>query len=352
MHNHEEALKVFRKGVVIPATPLAINEDKSVDEATERLLMRYYLNAGAFGIATAVHTTQFVMRDYGLFEPVLSIVSDEVDKFEEKSGKTIVKICGVCGPTEQAIREAEIAKRHGFDAVLLSPGGMNERTENYLIERTEAVADVLPVIGFYLQLACGGRSLSYDYWLRVADIDNVIGIKCASFNRYSTFDVVRAVVNSSRCDEITLYTGNDDNIVADFMQEYSIRKGNTYVRKRFEGGLLGHWCTWTRNAVDLMDKIKEARKSGDWSDLAVLGPQITDMNRAIFDPYNGFEGSISGMHEVLRRQGLMKSIRCLDDNERLAEGQADEITRVVASYPHLIDDAFIAKHIDVWRTKA
>ncbi|MBR2281012.1 MAG: dihydrodipicolinate synthase family protein [Spirochaetales bacterium] len=352
MHNHEKALEVFKSGVVIPATPLAINDDKSIDEPTERLLMRYYLNAGALGIATAVHTTQFVMRDYGLFEPVISIVSDEVDRFEESTKQTIVKVCGVCGPTEQAVSEARIAKKHGFDAVLLSPGGLADKSEDYLVDRTKAVASEMPVIGFYLQLACGGRPLSHDFWYRVAETENVIGIKCASFNRYSTFDVVRAVVESSRCNEITLYTGNDDNIVSDFMQEYRIRKGDGYVSKRFEGGLLGHWCNWTRCAVDLLDKIKEARRTGDWNELVALGPQVTDMNRAIFDPYNGFAGSISGMHEVLRRQGLMKNIKCLDEKERLSEGQAEEITRVISSYPHLIDDEFIAENIGKWINQA
>ncbi len=352
MHNHEKALEVFRQGVVIPATPLTLTEDKKFDEQNEKLLMRYYLNAGALGIATAVHTTQFAMRDYGLFEPVISVVSDEVDKFEEKTGKTIFKICGVCGPTEQAVKEAEIARKCGYDAVLLSPGGLKDKSYDYMIDRTEKVACVMPVVGFYLQLACGGRLLTYDYWRRVAETKNVIGIKCAPFNRYATFDVARAVVDSSRCDEITLYTGNDDNIVSDFMQVFSFRKGSKTVTKRFEGGLLGHWCNWTKCAVDILAKVKEARKTGVWDELIELGPQITDMNKAIFDPYNGFKGSVSGMHEVLFRQGLMKNTLCLDPDEKMSEGQSEEITRVIASYPHLIDDDFIAKHIDEWKKQA
>ena len=352
MHDHKKALEVFKQGVVIPATPLTLTEDRKFDEEAERLLMLYYLNSGARGIATAVHTTQFAMRNYGLFEPVISLVSDQIDRFEEETGETVFKICGVCGPTEQAVKEAEIARRVGYDAVLLSPGGLGDRDEQYMIDRARAVQDIMPTVGFYLQLACGGRMLSYRYWHELAEMKNLIGIKVASFNRYSTFEVVRAVVESSRNDEITLYTGNDDNIVGDFLSDFRIKKGDGYVLKRFEGGLLGHWCNWTKTAVETLELVKKARKDGDFRKLIELGPQITDMNRAIFDPYNSFRGSVSGMHEVLFRQGLMKNTLCLDPEEKMSEGQAEEITRVTESYPHLIDDEFINEHIEQWKQQA
>lgn len=352
MHNHEKALEVFHSGTAIPATPLALTDDRKFDEATQRLLMRYYLNAGAGGIATAVHSTQFAIRDCGLFEPVISIVSEEVDRYEEATGRSVIKVCGACGRIEQAVREAQIAKAHGFDAVLLSPGGLKDVSEAYMVERTKAVAQVLPVIGFYLQSACGGRVFSYDYWRQVADTENVIGIKCASFNRYTTNEVVRAVCNSQRRDQISLYTGNDDNIVSDLVSTFRFQTSEGVVTKRFVGGLLGHWCIWTKCAVDLLQKAKKAILTGDYSEILALGPQITDMNEAAFDPKNGFKGCIPGIHEVLRRQGLMKNIHCLDENEVLSDGQAEELTRVIASYPHLIDDEFIAANIETWKRQA
>lgn len=347
MHDHDRALEEFRKGLVIPATPLALTEGRLLDERSQRLLMRYYLNAGAGGIATAVHSTQFAIRECGMFEPVISIASDEIDKFEERAGEAKVKICGVCGPTDQALREAELARRHGFDAVLLSPGGLNDRTEDYLVERTRLVAEIIPVIGFYLQIAVGGRALSYDYWKRIADIDGLIGIKCASFNRYTTVDVMRAVCQSRRHDQITMYTGNDDNILNDLIAEYSFNG----VSKWFEGGLLGHWCVWTKKAVEILDAVKRARVTKDYKSLIALGPQITDMNAAVFDQAHGFKGCIPGIHEVLRRQGLMNSIICLDPDETLSEGQEREISRVIESNPHLIDDDFIKANIDEWRNQ-
>lgn len=349
MHDHEKALEAFRIGTAIPATPLSLDNERKFDENAQRLLMRYYLNAGSGGIATAVHSTQFAIRDCGLFERVISIVSDEVDRFEERTGKAIIKICGACGKIEQAVREAKIAKDNGFDAILLSPGGLDDMDESYMIERTRAVASVLPVIGFYLQSACGGRVFSYDYWCSVVNIPNVIGIKCASFNRYTTNEVVRAVCNSPRKDEIALYTGNDDNIVSDLVSEFRFKTPEGIVSKSFVGGLLGHWCIWTKKAVELFEKAKMAKKTGDYAELLALGPQITDMNQAVFDPKNGFRGCIPGIHEILRRQGLMKNILCLDENEVLSCGQSEEISRVIASYPHLVDDDFIAANIDNWK---
>ena len=262
MNRHEIALNILKEGTVIPATPLALDNNRQFNEKGQRLLMRYFLNAGVGAIATAVHTTQFEIRqpEYNLYEPILTLVSEEIDKFEQQTGKVIAKVAGVCGPIEQAVKEAEIAKRLGFDAVLLSPGGLNDRTEEYMVERTQAVAAIMPVIGFYLQTAVGGRVFTYHYWEQVCATPNVIAIKCASFNRYTTFDVVRAVAMSDRCDEITLYTGNDDNIVIDLLTKFKFNKDGKTVVKSFEGGLLGHWCTWTQKAVEIFEKTKEAKK--------------------------------------------------------------------------------------------
>lgn len=351
MHSHEKALQVFKSGVVIPATPLALTEDRKFDEKTLRLLMKYYLNCGVGGIATAVHSTQFEIRQFGMFEPVISTVSEEVDKFEEQTGKSIFKICASCGPTEQAVAEAETAKKYGYDAVLLSPGGLNDKSEDYLIERAKAVSAVLPVVGFYLQTAVGGRVFSYDFWCRMAAIENVIGFKCASFNRYTTVDVMRAVANSPRCNEITMYTGNDDNIISDLISDYVFNTANGKKTMSFAGGLLGHWCLWTKKAVELLDMVKESRKTGDYSKLLGLGAQITDMNSAAFDTRHNFKGCIPGISEVLRRQGLMNNCLCLNPQEVLSEGQAEELDRVTASYPHLVDDDFIKANIEKWKNQ-
>lgn len=347
-HDHEKAMEVFRQGTVIPATPLALDENKNFDEESQRLLMRYYLHSGAGGIATAVHSTQFSIREHGLFEKVISVVSEEIDAHEEKYGRHIVKVCGVCGPIEQSVSEAKVAKEKGFDAVLVSPGGLKDYSNEYLLERTAAIASVIPVIGFYLQPAVGGRILPYEYWKRLADIPGVVGIKCASFGRYTTCDVMRGVCESSRCDEVTMYTGNDDNIVSDFLSCYEFGG----KEKRFEGGLLGHWCVWTKKAVELLESVKEYRATGKGADfLFKAGPAITDMNSAVFDSVNNFAGCISGIHEVLHRQGLMKNIICLDEIEKLSRGQAEEITRVSRSYPQFTDDDFVRENIEKWKNQ-
>lgn len=352
MNRHEKALELLRQGTVIPATPLALDENRKLDEKTQRLLMQYYLNCGVGGIATAVHTTQFEIRkpEYAIFEPILRIVSDEIDKFEKKTGKTIVKVAGVCGETEQAVREAKIAKKYGYDAVLLSPGGLLDKSEDYLVARTEAVAAEMPVIGFYLQTACGGRQFTYDYWTRVCAVDNVVAIKCASFNRYQTLEVVRAAVMSDRSDEITLYTGNDDNIVIDLLTKYRFEKDGKTVERGFEGGLLGHWSVWTKKAVEMFEKIRAVKNneeiSAQWLTLAA---EVTDTNSAFFDTAHTFKGCIAGLHEILKRQGLMKNIYCLNPEETLSPGQMEELDRVLAMYPHLSDDDFIRENIESWK---
>lgn len=345
--SRKKALKILKEGTVIPAIPLALNDDGTFNEHGQRVLCKYYLDAGVGGIAIAVHTTQFEIRkpEVNLFEPVLKIAAEEIQKFEEKTGKTIVKVSGVCGPIEQATAEAEIAKSYGFDAVLLSPGGLADKDDEYLIERTKAVAGVMPVIGFYLQTACGGRMLNFDYWKQICEIDNVVAIKCASFNRYSTIDVVRAVALSSRNNEIGLYTGNDDNIVVDLLTNYKFEVDGKNVERRFDGGLLGHWSVWTKSVCDMFEKIKGAEINDEWLTLAA---QITDANAAIFDTANNFEGVIAGVHEVLYRQGLMKSVRCINPDEKLSKGQAEELDRVYKMYPHLNDDAFVKENLADW----
>lgn len=352
MNRHEKALEILRAGTVIPATPLALDDNRHLDEQTQRLLMRYYLNCGVGGIATAVHTTQFEIRrpEYGLLEPVLSIVSDEMDRFEKQTGKTIVRVAGVCGDVGQAVREAELARKYGFDAVLLSPGGLNDRTEEELIERTRAVAAVMPVIGFYLQTACGGRQFSYSYWQSVCAVENVVAVKCASFNRYTTLDVVRAVCLSDRGDSIALYTGNDDNIVIDLLTRYTFEKNGERIVRGFDGGLLGHWSVWTKKAVELFEKTRAAKAQGKITpELLTLASQVTDSNSAFFDTAHNFRGCIAGLHEILRRQGLMKNIYCLNPEETLSEGQEQELDRVSRSYAALSDDDFIRDNIEKWR---
>ncbi len=340
MNRHEKALEILRHGTVIPATTLALNDDGSFNEARQRLLIRYYLEAGAGGIATAVHSTQFEIRkpEFNLFERVISIVTDEIDRYEAETGKVILKVCGVCGPAEQAVREAELARSLGFDAVLVSPGGLAHLTEEEMLERARKVAEVLPIIGFYLQTAVGGRVFTYDFWCKLAQIPNLKAIKCASFNRYTTLDVMRAITLSGRADEIALYTGNDDNIVVDLLTNYRFTiDGKTYTN-RFRGGLLGHWSVWTHKVVELFEELRTASASDDYLTLAA---EITDCNAVFFDAANAFKGCIPGMHEILRRQGLVKSIRCLNPEEILSPGQAEEIDRVYAMYPHLNDDAFV-----------
>ncbi len=345
MNRHEKALEILRKGTVIPATPLALDKDRKFDEKHQRLLMKYYLESGAGGIATAVHTTQFTIRDpkIALFDTVLKVVKEEIDAYEERTGRVVVRVAGACGPKEQAVAEAKKAKEYGYDAVLLSPGGLNHLSEDELVERTKAVAEVMPVIGFYLQEKVGGRPFTYSYWEKVCAVENVVAIKCASFNRYQTLDVVRAAAFSKRANDITLYTGNDDNIVIDLLTKYEFKdeNGNT-VSKDFKGGLLGHWTLWTKKVVEMFEMLTEAKKQDKIdAKLLTLAAQVTDCNAAFFDTANAFAGCIPGVHEVLRRQGLLEGTWCLDEEEVLSPGQAEEITRIYEMYPHLSDDDFV-----------
>ena len=351
MNRHDKALEILHDGTVIPANPLALDKDRKFDEKRQRAITRYYLDAGSGGIAVAVHTTQFEIRQpqYNLFETVIATVSDEIDDYEKKNNRTVVKVCGVCGKTEQAVSEAQLAKKYGYDAVLLSPGGLNDFDEDYMVERTEAVANVMPVIGFYLQPSVGGRFFSYNYWERICSIENVVAIKSAPFNRYATLDLVRAAAMSSRCDDIALYTGNDDNIVIDLVTDYKFTvDGKTYC-KRFVGGLLGHWSVWTKKAVELFEMLKKAAETRQVSyEILELANAVTDTNAAFFDTANNFKGCIAGLHEVLRRQGLFEGTWCLNPDEKMSEGQKEEIDRVYKMYPQLNDDDFVRENLDKW----
>jgi len=332
---NSKALERFHAGTVIPAHPLALNADRKLDERRQRALTRYYLAAGVGGLAVGVHTTQFAIREIGLLEPVLQLAKEELGQRED-----VIAIAGICGPTKQAEREATLALDLGYHAGLLSLAALTNATTRKLIEHVEAVAAILPVVGFYLQPAVGGRVLPYEFWRRFADIPNVIGIKMAPFNRYQTIDVIRAIADSGR-EDITLYTGNDDNIVLDLLTPH-VFNGR---RLRIKGGLLGHWAVWTRRAVELQAALQSAAPTQKHLELAIA---VTDSNAAFFDAANGFHGCIAGLHEVLRRQGLLEGIWCLDPNEGLSPGQLEEIDRVYAAYPDLNDDAFVAENLSVW----
>ncbi len=329
--------ELLNRGVVIPAHPLALNSQRRLDERHQRALTRYYLAAGAGGLAIGVHTTQFAIRDpkVGLFQPVLALVAEEMDR----SRRALVRVVGICGSTKQAVAEAEIAVELGYDAGLLSLSAWKDATEDDLIDHCRAVAEIIPVVGFYLQPSVGGRVLPYSFWCRFAEIDNVVAIKIAPFNRYQTLDVVRATITAGRTD-IALYTGNDDNIVADLITPFRFDG----VERRIVGGLLGHWAVGTRRAVELLDRCHDESAA----DLMRLGVEITDANAAFFDAANGFRGCIAGLHEVLHRQGLLDGLWCLDERETLSPGQRAEIDRVLLAYPHLTDDEFIGQHREEW----
>jgi len=325
-------------GLVIPAHPLALNSRRRLDERRQRALTRYYLAAGAGGIAVGVHTTQFAIRDakHGLLKPVLELAAEEARKVD------VVKVAGVCGQRKQAVSEAQLAAGLGYEVALLSLGELKDRSITELLEHSKCVASIIPIMGFYLQESVGGRLLPYDFWRQFAEIENVVAIKIAPFNRYQTIEVVRAVAESGRAHEIALYTGNDDNILNDLMTPFDFGG----KRMRIVGGLLGHWAVWTRAAVTQLQMVKAA--SNKASEILSLAAQITDANAAIFDAANDFRGCIPGIHEVLRRQRLLAGRLCLDEREILSPGQLEEIERVCQAYPHLQDDIFVKEHLDEW----
>lgn len=325
-------------GLVIPAHPLALDSQRQLDERRQRALTRYYLAAGAGGVAVGVHTTQFAIRDpkHGLLQPVLELAA------EETRNADVVRIAGICGKTKQAASEAQLAAKLQYDVALLSLGAMKDESIAALLEHSRRVASIIPVMGFYLQPTVGGRLLPYEFWRQFVEIENVVAIKIAPFNRYQTIDVIRAVADSDRTREVALYTGNDDNILNDLLTPFDFAG----KRIRIVGGLLGHWAIWTKAAVAQLKMVKAAGESVD--NILVIGTQVTDANAAIFDAANQFRGCIPGIHEVLRRQGLLEGRWCLDPNEGLSPGQLQEIERVCRSYPDLQDDTFVKEHLDDW----
>jgi hypothetical protein len=345
-----EIKELLFEGTVIPAHPLALDSQRKMDERRQRALTRYYIDSGAGGIAVGVHTTQFEIREpaFNLFEPVLKLAAEEVEK--ANLDRPFIKVAGIAGPTNQALQEAELAVELGYALGLVSNGGLADLSEAELIKRTEKIAEIIPVFGFYLQPAVGGKVLSFDFWKDFADIPNVVAIKMAPFNRYQTLDVVRAVCYSHRYKDIALYTGNDDNIVADLLTTYRFNVGGEVREKSIIGGLLGHWAVWTQKAVELLEEIKEIRKSGNTIPEAMLtkGIAVTDTNAAFFDAANRFEGCIAGIHEVLKRQGLLEGTWCLNPEEDMSPGQSDEISRVYEDYPDLNDDAFVRQNLEKW----
>jgi hypothetical protein len=339
--------KLLKEGTVIPAHPLALTRERKLDERRQKLLTQYYLASGAGGVAVGVHTTQFEIRkpEINLLEPVLQLAAEQIR--DSNPDRPFLKVAGIVGPTTQALREAELAVKHGYHLGLVSMGGLNDLHESDLIKRLEAISEIIPVFGFYLQPAVGGRLLSYDFWKDAASLPNLLAIKVAAFNRYQTLDVVRAVCASARHEQIALYTGNDDNIVADLLTTYRFKVNGKDVEKRFVGGLLGHWAVWTGAAVKLLNRIKQSTNDHHAiSELLRIGIQVTDMNAAIFDPANAFHGCIPGIHEILRRQGLLEGTWCLNPEEKLSPGQLEEINRVCDAYPELTDDTAVKSFLE------
>jgi dihydrodipicolinate synthase/N-acetylneuraminate lyase len=340
----------LRSGVAIPAHPLALTAARKLDERRQRALTRYYMDAGAGGLAVGVHTTQFAIREtnHGLLRPVLELAAATARAELARHSRPLVMVAGLCGATSQAVGEAEMALSYGYDVGLLSLGALRDASIAQLLAHCRAVADVIPLFGFYLQPAVGGRVLDYAFWRELATIPNVWAVKIAPFDRYRTIDVVRAFGEAGR-DDVALYTGNDDSIVADLLTPFPVTVGGGVKVRWMDGGLLGQWAVWTRGAVDLLRRARAARAGGTMeTDLLREGAALTDANGAIFDAINGYAGCIAGIHEVLRRQGLLAGIWCLDPRESLSPGQAQEIDRVIRTYPFLTDDAFVAERLDGW----
>jgi hypothetical protein len=351
MENIDRIRSRLGEGLVIPACPLALTQRRTLDERRQRGLFRYYLAAGAGGLAVGVHTTQFAIHDpkVGLLRPVLELAAEEVRKKQRPDYR--IAVGGICGATVQAVSEAAQLRDLGFDAGLLSLAALRSAPEAELIAHCRAVAEIIPIMGFYLQPAAGGRVLPYSFWRRFAEIENVVAIKIAPFNRYQTIDVVRALMKGGR-EDIALYTGNDDNIVMDLLTPFRFGVQEGVLERRIVGGLLGHWAVWTRRATELLAECSRISGSGESIpvDLVRRNIEVTDANAAIFDAANGYAGCIPGIHEILRRQGLLDGIWCLDLKETLSRGQSEEIDRICRAYPHLNDDDFVAKNRDEWLT--
>jgi len=344
--------ETLRHGVVIPAHPLALSASRKLDERRQRALTKYYCDSGAGGVAVGVHTTQFAIRDpkVGLFRPVLELAAATMREYEQRTECVVLKIAGICGATPQAEAEAGLAKELGYDAGLLSLAALRGATNAELLSHCRRVGTIIPLFGFYLQPAVGGRFLDQAFWRGFFEIDDVLAVKVAPFNRYQTLDVMRALAASGRTGEIALYTGNDDSIIVDLLAEFRVAGGGQSTSLCFAGGLLGHWAVWTRRAVELLGEVQACRRAGGLGafELLARAAETTDANAALFDAASGFRGCIAGLHEILRRQGLMAGRWCLDPDEDLSPGQLEEIDRVTAEYPHLTDDEFVAERLAVW----
>jgi hypothetical protein len=341
-----QVLAALREGVVIPAHPLALDRDRKLDARRQRALTRYYLDAGARGLAVGVHTTQFAIREAGLLEPVLDLAMRTATEWAREAP---IMIAGLTGRTAQAVKEAQVARGLGYHAGLLSLAALKGASEDELIAHAQTVAREIPLVGFYLQPAVGGLVLPVSFWRRFAAIENVVAIKIAPFNRYRTLDVVRGVVEADAAERITLYTGNDDHIILDLVTPLTVVANGRERTVRIKGGLLGHWSVWVKRAVELLERIHAAVAANEIpAELLALDAQVTDCNAAIFDAANDFHGVIAGCHEILRRQGLLEGIWCLDPSETLGPGQKQEIDRICAAYPHLNDDAFVRANLERW----
>ncbi|MEA2884203.1 MAG: hypothetical protein QOH32_3459 [Bradyrhizobium sp.] len=349
MHHSEinsDVRRLIAEGAVIPAHPLALNADRTLDVAHQRALTRYYIDAGAGGLAVGVHTTQFAIREVRLYRPVLELAAETAAAWTKRP---LALVAGLVGPTQQAVSEAQIARGIGYHAGLLSLAAMKQASEDEIVAHCAAVAREIPLVGFYLQPAVGGVILSANFWKRFAEIDNVVAIKIAPFNRYRTLDVLRGVASAGALDRITLYTGNDDHILLDLMLPFDLREDGVTTRVHIKGGLLGHWSVWTASAIKQFEMCRAARgKDSLPADLLALDARVTDCNSALFDVANNFHGCIAGCHEILRRQGLMQGIWCLDPAEGLSAGQLSEIDRVCRDHADLADDAFVAANLQKW----
>jgi dihydrodipicolinate synthase/N-acetylneuraminate lyase len=336
-------LDVLRRGTAIPAHPLALDAKRKLDARRQRALTRYYLDAGCGGLAVGVHATQFAIRERGLYAPVLKLAAESA---RDWCKRPLVMIAGLSGRTAQAKQEAQVALAHGYHAGMLSLAPMQGAPVDELVAHCSAVAAEIPLVGFYLQTAVGGIPLSAEFWRRFALIDNVIAIKIAPFNRYRTLDVARGVAAARAEERVTLYTGNDDHIVLDLAVPLAVKRGAEELRLRIKGGLLGHWSVWTKTAVELLERIQRQQQVDE--DLLALDARVTDCNSAFFDVAHDFAGCIPGCHEVLRRQGLLEGIWCLDPRETLSPGQSAEIDRVCREHADLADDAFVRANLERW----
>jgi hypothetical protein len=341
-----DVLAILRRGAAIPAHPLALDAARQFDRRRQRALTRYYVDAGVGGLAVGVHTTQFAIRDIGLYEPVLAAAIEDSRAWTDRP---LVMVAGVCGRTEQAVEEARKAVRLGYHAGLLSLAAFKGADMDTVIAHCRRVAEEIPLVGFYLQPAVGGLPLDAAFWERFAAIDNVVAIKVAPFNRYRTLDVMRGVAAARAEERVTLYTGNDDHIVLDLVTPFTVMRDGAPVTLRFRGGLLGHWSVWARSAVELLERLQAAVAAGPIPpEILALDSRVTDCNAAFFDVANDFHGCIAGCHEVLRRQGLLEGTWCIDPQEGLSPGQTQEIDRVLREHADLSDDAFVAANLERW----